>query len=246
MKTLSKISLVVLMVLIGTQLNAQVKFGLKAGLNANNISTDLAPESDDELYTLTKMLFSYHFGATVEIGFSDALSLQSGLMYTTKGWEVDLDEILKDEIDAGVEVDGYYRFMFSYLEVPVHIAYKLGNIQLYAGPYVSYMLSGKEKYDLSMEEDGESYTESNEVKYVPVFGEVKEGDLDSEDRSVYGLDYGLNAGVGYRFGQILISAGYSYSMSNIIPAYENDSEMRDNNRISPNTISLSATYFFGL
>jgi len=245
MKNLTKILLILLVVSISSQLNAQVKFGLKAGLNANNISKDLEPDSDDELYT-SKMLFSYHVGASVEIGFSDALSLQSGLLYTTKGWEVDLDEVLKDEIDAGANIDGYYRFMFNYLEVPLNIAYKFGDIQVYAGPYVSLMLSGKQKYDITMEGDGEPYTESDDLKFVPVFGEVAEGDIDDEDNAAYGLDYGLNLGVGYRFGQILISAGYSYSMSNIVPAYEGDTDMRDNNRISPTTISLSATYFFGL
>ncbi len=245
MKNLTKVLLILLLVSISSQLNAQVKFGLKAGLNGNNISKDLEPDSDDELYT-SKLSFSYHIGATVELGLSDVLSLQSGLLYTTKGWAVDIDEVLKEDIADGLEFDGYYRFMFSYLEVPVNIAYKFGNIQVYAGPYISLMLSGKEKYDITMTELDESHTESDERKYVPVFGEVKDGDIDDENMAAYGLDYGLNAGVGYRIGQILITAGYSYSMSNIIPAYEGETEMRDNNRISPNTISLSATYFFGL
>lgn len=244
MKNLTKIFLVVMLVLISSQLSAQIKFGLKAGLNGNNISKNLEPDGDNEIYT-SKMYYSYHFGASVEIGFSDALSLQSGLMYTTKGWAVDLDEVLKEDIADGLSIDGYYRFMFNYLEVPFNMAYKFGNIQVYAGPYVSLMLNGKMKYDVTMEEDGESFDESDEIKYVPVFGEVKDGDIDDEDMAVYGLDYGLNAGVGYRIGQILITAGYSFSLGNIVPAYEGDTEMRENNRISPTTISLSATYFFG-
>ena len=244
MKNLSKYALIILLIFISAQTQAQIKFGLKAGMNANNISTDLQSGGDDEIFT-SKMFYSYHFGAIVEIGFSNALSLQSGLMYTTKGWEVDFDEVFKEDIADGLTVDGYYRFMFNYLEVPVNMAYKFGSFQLYAGPYVAVMLSGKNKFDITMEEDGVSESDSDEYDFKPVFSEVKDGDVPDDEEAIYGLDYGINMGAGYRVGKFLISAGYSLSLGNILPAYEGDTESRNDNRISPNTITLSLSYFFG-
>jgi hypothetical protein len=244
MNKLLKFTLIILLVLFSAQSQAQIKFGLKAGMNANNISKDLQSDADDEIFT-SKMFYSYHFGATFEITLSNALLLQSGVMYTTKGWDVDFDEVFKEDIADGLTIDGYYRFMFNYIEVPLNLAYKFGDFQVYTGPYVAVMLSGKNKYDYTMKFDGDTESDSDEYIFKPVFGEVKDGDIPDDEEAIYGLDYGISLGAGYRLGNLLISAGYSLSLGNILPAYEGDPESRTDNRISPNAITLSLSYFFG-
>lgn len=215
------------------QTQAQVKFGVKAGLNINNISQNLA-ESDWEAATIMRL--AYNVGLTADFGLSDVLSLQSGLMLTSKGFSYDL----KEEFDE--DIDGYFRFCYNYLEVPINFAYKISDFQVYAGPYVAIGIGGKMKYDVSF--DGES--ESDEAKLKPAFGEVSDGDLADDEDAYSALDYGLNFGIGYQVGPILINAGYSLGLGNVTPSYEGDDDGdRADYKMSNRVISLSFSYFFG-
>lgn len=238
MKCLTKFLVIIGLVTFSLQTQAQVKFGLKAGMNVNNISQNFK-ESDWEFET--KMRLAYHFGATIDYGLSDALSLQSGLLFTSKGFSYDLEE----DLDDGETVDGYYRAIFNYLEIPINFAYKINDFQIYAGPYLAIGIGGKNKWDLTYKYDGDEYSESDEYNFKPVFGEVGEGDLDDDEDAYSALDYGLNLGVGYQTGPILINAGYSLGLGNLTPAYEGDDDDRGDYKISNRVISLSVSYFFG-
>lgn len=228
MKYFVRTFLICALVVFSLQTQAQVKFGLKAGLNVNNVSQNFA-ESDWEFET--KMRLAYNIGAIVDFGLSDALSLQSGLMFTSKGFSFDLEE------EWGEGTEGYDRIIFNYLEVPVNFAYKINGFQIYAGPYAAIGIGGKNKWDVTY--DGDS--DADEYKFKPVFGEVGEGDLGDDEDAYSAFDYGLNFGVGYQVGSVLINAGYSLGLGNITPAYEGDNDDRSDYKISNRVISLSVT-----
>mgnify|MGYP003120202355 FL=1 len=88
MKFLLKGFLVLLFVAFVTQAQAQLKYGVKAGLNINNISQNYA-NSDDEFETNARL--GYHIGATVDYTLSDVISLQSGLLLTSKGMDYPME-----------------------------------------------------------------------------------------------------------------------------------------------------------
>jgi hypothetical protein len=67
------ISALIALMTLSVQTQTQVKFGVKAGLNANNISQNFK-DSDDEADT--KMRLVYNIGGTVDYSFSDAFSFQ--------------------------------------------------------------------------------------------------------------------------------------------------------------------------
>ena len=232
MKYLLRTLVISALIAFSMQTQAQVKFGVKAGLNINNISQNFK-ESDWEFDT--KMRLAYNIGATVDFGLSDAFSLQSGLMLTSKGFSYDLEE------EWGEGTEGYNRVIFNYLEVPINFAYKINDFQIYAGPYLAIGIGGKNKWDVTY--DGDS--DADEYKFKPVLGEVGEGDLDDDEVAYRALDYGLNLGVGYQVGSILINAGYSLGLGNLTPAYEGDDDDRKDYKISNRVISLSVSYFFG-
>jgi hypothetical protein len=235
MKYLLRAFVLCALIVFSMQTQAQVKFGVKAGMNFDNISQNFA-ESDWEIPT--KMRLAYNVGVTADFGLSDVLSLQSGLVLTSKGFSYDLDD---EEFGEGI--DGYYRWSANYLEVPVNFAYKISDFQVYAGPYVAIGIGGKWKYDVTF--DGES--DSDEGKLKPAFGEVSDGDLAEDEEAYSALDYGLNFGIGYQVGPILINAGYSLGLGNATPAYEGDEDgERDDYKMSNRVISLSFSYFFGL
>jgi hypothetical protein len=240
MRNIFKLGLVVVLICFTTQVNGQVRFGIKTGMNLGSISQKMADEDEEEIET--QVLFAYHFGASVVFGLGDDFSLETGLIYTNKGFQTDIN----NDLPPGLMIEGYDRYIFTYLEVPVNLVYKIDKVQIMAGPYLAMGISGKNKYDITISYAGDSSTEADEYSFKPVFGEVMDGDLADEEDAFYALDYGLNLGVGYHLGSVLISTGYSFSMGNILPLYEGDTDDRNDNKISPNVFSLSLSYYFGL
>lgn len=225
---------VIIFIALVTGAQAQVNFGIKAGLNLNNISQDFE-DGVDEIDTKSKV--GYHVGVVLDVPLSDVLSLQPGLLFNSKGYSVDLDE----EFGDGVSDDSYYRSSFNYLEVPVHVAYKIDAFQIYAGPYVAFGVGGKSKYKYKL--DGADEDESDDFKNKPVFGEITEEEsLDDEKQYYNAFDAGINFGLGYQTGPVLINAGYSLGLVNMLPQVKGEDS---DNKISNRVLSLSVSYLFG-
>ncbi len=165
----------------------------------------------------------FHLGAAVDIGFGDLIGLQTGLMFSQKGSKVEEDDWKTSQ-------------SFSYLEIPAHLAIKIKSFQIYAGPYLSIGIAGKGKW--------EDATESGDYKLKPS-GKVKLADFQDDDTPYNRLDLGLNFGVGYKIGPVLINAGYSLGLGNLTPNYDEEGYNRDDAKISNRVIVISASFFFG-
>jgi len=121
----------ILSVLGVIQANAQVTFGVKAGLNgAKEI------EKADNITTKAKGLTGLHIGAVAEISIAETFSIEPGLLLSRKGGIYSGDD----------------RYTTTYAEVPLNLVYKhaLGNESIrilgFGGPYAGFLLSAKEKY----------------------------------------------------------------------------------------------------
>jgi len=232
MKSIIRTLVIIGLIAFSLQTHAQVKFGIKAGLNANNINQNFK-ESDWE--EKTNMRFGYHIGAAVDLGLSEVISLQSGLLFSSKGFSWDVKE------EWGDDTKGYDRAIFNYVEIPVNIVYKINDFQIFAGPYVALGIGGKNKWDVKW--DGGS--DADYYKFKPVFGEAKEGDIGDEEEPYNALDAGFNLGVGYQVGPVLLNLGYSLGLVNMTVDYEGGSSDRDDFKVTNRVITLSASYFFG-
>lgn len=247
MKKLNVLLSLLIVVACAFSAKAQIEFGIKAGANFSNISQDF---KDSDWETDTKIKPAFHFGVTADVPFSDNFSFQPGLLYSSKGYNIDLGAFMEDlfgeALPEEVSFDGYARAPFNYLEIPLNFAFKTNGFEIFAGPYVAMGLSGKEKYDITVSYMGVSESEKDEMKIKPVFGVVKEGYLSEEEGAFSALDYGINAGIGYRFGPVLFQGGYSLGLGNMTPAYEGSSDSdRDDFKITNRVITLSASFFFG-
>lgn len=218
------------LVLLVQQSNAQVKLGLRAGINLSKINTS----SEHGLRELqTESLLTYHFGTTLDYRLSDKLSFQPSLLFSVKGSNNDLEYYWDPPIE------GYDKFFFSYLDIPLHIAYKINNFQFFAGPYVAFGLSGKNEWNVK----GEDFQEAVVLDLKPIFGELDSDDVGKEDGYFKSPDIGLNIGVGYTIDDFLINAGYSLGLSNIRPGIYGTlgSDLVEyNNRV----VTFSVGYFF--
>ena len=249
MKKTNTFLMLIILVTFAFSTSAQVNFGIKVGGNLSNIHQNY---KDSDYEVPTRMKVGFHIGLTSDIPISEMFSFQPGLLLSTKGYSVDLEELFGDEVPIrsvnadGVEIDGFSRTNVNYLELPLNIAFKANALQIYAGPYVAVGIGGKYKSDFTVSYMGLSDTFKEEVTLKPAFGEVKEGDLEDDEDAFTALDFGLNFGLGYTVGPILIQAGYSLGLGNVNPKYEgmsdtDRSDYKDLNRV----ITLSVSYFFG-
>lgn len=107
-------------------------FGIRAGVNFQNLNGEfLGTDMDNKIKT------GFNVGVNAEIPLADEFYLQPGLLFTTKG--ADLDD------------NNNSKFNISYLELPVTFLYKpllgTGHLLLGVGPYAGYAIGGKIKRD---------------------------------------------------------------------------------------------------
>ena len=101
--------------------NAQVKFGVRAGLN----HTDQAvKEYDIKQETVPRI--SFHVGALVEYAFNDVVLMDAGLTYSNQGY--------KTKIGDGKVID-------HTLNLPIWFKYDFAGFRPKAGLYAGYILS---------------------------------------------------------------------------------------------------------
>ena len=196
---------------VGAQ--AQITFAPRVGLNMANVGGD---DTDDN-----KMKMGMQIGAIVNYGFSDALSLQTGLLFSQKGTKIDA-KVYSDPIKITV----------NYLEIPINAVYGLelgGNtLQFLAGPYIGIGLSGKMKSNMDGFEDVDIQFVNNAI------------DADADKAPMKRFDFGLNIGAGYKINNIQIQANYGLGFANLISDYDGLDDKNTNG-----VMQVSVAYFFG-
>lgn len=100
---------------------AQVHFGIRAGVNATNISFDNLPSKSER--------FGFHVGAFVDVPVvADFMSVQPELSYSMKG--------------AGFKPGTIRQTLnMSYVDLFLPVAFKLSAFDLQVGPYASFLAS---------------------------------------------------------------------------------------------------------
>ena len=196
--------------------------GIDAGLNLSKMHVeDEIDIMDDE--ELMKIQPGFHFGPSIALKISKILSLETGILFSTKGYRLSEEETLTDGVYKYIDKVNLY-----YLNIPLsaNIIFDLGGIGIYGtfGPYLGFGLTGKEK--MEEEFDNEVNTFERDIE----FG--------SNDDQLRRLDYGLNFGGGIVIKSIRIGGSYDFGLANISP---NDN-MSFQNRI----IKISFGYRFGM
>ena len=219
---------------------AQVKFGVKAGLNFANIAENYQDSQDE---SKTKLNTGFHLGVIATQELSEVIDFTTGLIYSQKGAAFDLE----DGLPSGVSIDGYDRLTISYLEIPMTFEYKTGAVRIMAGPYVAFGISGKNKWDYTVSSGGSSVDESGEFTDIKFKNTVGESEASDDNEYFRALDLGLNIGLGYEINNLVISANYGLGFSNLIPDVDisgvefDAGDFKTSNRV----ISVGATYYFG-
>lgn len=153
--------------------------GLKGGINFSNLRAGGAEVSDENAR------FGFHAGVFGRTALSEGLSLQAELLYSTRGSTVEYNGLL---------IDQSVTFNTSYLDLPVLLAIRLGDVlELHGGGYVGYLLGSN----------------------VSTAGDLGEASGDLERENFHTLDHGLLLGVGVNLGAAQIGARYNMGMSEV-------------------------------
>jgi len=188
------------------------KYGITAGFNFSNMAIKEDNEPG-ELPIETSIKTGFHVGPILEFRIKSNLSFKTGIIYSSQGYKYNAH-------DSYEEING--EITLNYLQVPLTatLAYQLGDNKFYGilGSYLSYGLTGKEKWGL----DGHHY------EYNIEWG---------KDEDYARLDYGLDFGAGIEIKSIQIEFRYKLGLRDIQPP-SNDG-WSSKNRV----IGISISYF---
>jgi Outer membrane protein beta-barrel domain len=100
---------------------AQVKFGVRGGLNASNVSFEKLPNRSET--------FGFHVGGFADIAVSpDFMSIQPELSYSVQGTK------FKPATESK-------SLRLNYVDILVPVAFKLSAFDLQVGPFASFLAS---------------------------------------------------------------------------------------------------------
>jgi hypothetical protein len=110
--------------------NAQMRGGVKGGLNVSNLYVD---DIDDE-----NARYGFNVGVYGQVFSTETFALQPELMYSTRG----------AKLEYGGLIDQSVKFNLNYLDLPVLAVFKLGDAaEIHVGPYAAYLLHSNVSYD---------------------------------------------------------------------------------------------------
>ena len=170
---MKKILFLLVFTLIGFAIQAQVRFGVKAGVNLTKFSGSDAGDND--------FLLGYAGGGLVNYKLADAVSLQGEVLYSLEGAS-------SKDVEEGINVKT--KAKLGYINIPVLAQYNHSS-GFYAetGPQVGILASAK----ASMSAEGESYSYDmkDQLKKINFSWGIGAG---------YKLSNGLGIGARYNLG----------------------------------------------
>jgi hypothetical protein len=128
-KFLSVLVLFTVGILANNSTFAQMRAGVKGGLNVSNLYID---DIDDE-----NARFGFNAGIYGQVFSTDAFAIQPELLFSTKGSRAEYDGLIDQTI----------KYNLNYLDLPVLAVFKLGeSAEIHIGPYASYLLGANVSY----------------------------------------------------------------------------------------------------
>ena len=176
----------ILLIIIASPAYSQWGGGIKTGLNIANFIGDDSDGADPRI--------GYHVGGYMTKSISESFSFQPELIINSVGTKTkesgyDPDFLGDYTIEATMQL--------TYLSAPIMFTYNLSdNVNLQAGPQLSYLMAAKAKYDIESDLISDSGSESVKDQFKAI-------------------DFGLNFGLGVNFGVVNASARYSLGLAEI-------------------------------
>jgi hypothetical protein len=224
MKKISFVLALLAFVMLSIGSYGQTSFGVRAGFGLFNLD---AKDSDGDKMDEFKLAPRFNIGVFAEFAISPEFVIQPSLLYATKG--------SKGEVENDLEGTETISINLSYIELPINFIYKAqlnnGSFLVGAGPYIGYGLKAKAK-------QGE---ETFEIPFSNTWQQIDE----MREGALKPLDYGINALVGYQFGNGLsLTLNAQMGLANIYVQEPDAFKSTDKSSIKNIGFNLSVGYKF--
>lgn len=200
----------------GAQSQSGTSFGLRAGVNFQNLNGKNATGNKLE-YRITP---GFHIGANAEIELAPDYFIQPGVLFTTKGAK---------------ESNNDSKYNFSYVEVPVNFLYKpvlgTGKLLLGFGPYAAFGVKATYKPETGNDVD---------IKFRNT---ITTSEAVSGNAYIKRFDTGANFLAGYELSNnISLQLNAQLGLVKINPEYEGITN--DNSSLNNTGFGVSVGYRF--
>jgi hypothetical protein len=149
MKKLAFTVAFLLVAVVYSQAQVQVKYGIRAGANISTWQgetmqslSSLLDATNGSVSTQSRM--GFHAGAYTSIQFGDRFALEPGLQYSLKGAEMTGRLTGQSGIFDLLNANARFRVESHYIEMPVLAkVYLTEGLHIFAGPQVAYLVDNK-------------------------------------------------------------------------------------------------------
>jgi hypothetical protein len=176
-------------------------FGIRVGVTSSTMQGDAVNNLQDLLdYTNGSITTSSHTGffagANASIPVSDLVSIEPGLYYSQKGYDMKGELNLKGVEFLGINAKG--KLTSHYVDLPLLLKLNFNGFQVFAGPQISYLT----KADLRTTAGALGFNMFDKT-------------MDATDQ-FNRWDAGVTGGIGYKFANgFNISASYDYGLAKV-------------------------------
>lgn len=214
-----------------TMSGSDARFGIKAGVNLAKYHASGTDESSAYNDAAENNL-GFNVTAFADFGVANNFFIQPGISLQNKGVKFE-----SEDTDGSSTASGSLKQNVMAIEVPINAVLRIptgdaGAVQISAGPYIGFNISGKNKYTGSFSS--------------PILTGETDGDDDlsfgsGTDKDLSSTDFGANFGLAYRTNSgFLVGANYGLGLSNLIPKDARSGDGKLSNRV----LGFSVGYSF--
>jgi hypothetical protein len=197
-----KISLALALIFISFIAGAQTpKFGLKAGLNIADISSDAGTKFNNKL--------GLNAGLLAHIHLSPQFALQPEVVYSAQGGKYSYQP---NPLSSATEE---HELGLDYINIPLNFQYMFDNgFRLQTGPQVGFLINVKDKYNGQETEFFNSDDFNNvDFSWTAGLGYLSQTGFGIDARYNFGLS-NVNEGAGAKLKNNVIQVGLFYLLDN--------------------------------
>lgn len=208
-------------------LSASSQIYLQGGLNLANIT-----RTNDGKTEKNNVLPAFNAGILGRWGLSKELDIETGLLFTGHGSKAET------YFNGG---NDYVKSKFNpyYIQAPLNVVVKIpvtktSGVFFHAGPYIAIGIAGRSKIESKIGPLSSSSSRSISFSNDDPFTSQQD---DAAYNKLKRFDYGLNAGAGFEFEQLILKVNYGLGLAKINSTESNNSQ---NDKNKYRTFSFSA------
>jgi hypothetical protein len=226
-----------------TMTGSDARFGIKAGVNLSKFHMGGDNALSNAYNDNVKSNVGFNVTAFADFGVGNNFFIQPGVSLQNKGDKFEsVNATTVNNTTTTITSTGKRNLMA--IEVPINAVFRIptgtaGAVQISAGPYVGFNISGKNKGDVTTtvtnnaNNTSSSSTVANDTDLS--FGSATNKDFAS-------TDFGANFGLAYRTNSgFLVGANYGLGLSNLVPK---DSRTNNDNKLTNRVLGFSVGYSF--